>query len=159
MRRLSLPSAPPSRRLAPALLALLLAGCAAGLGGEDYPRGQARQAMKVRFATVESVREVQIEGTKTPVGSAAGAVIGGVAGGAVGHGKGSAVGAVIGAVVGGVGGAAAEEAITRQKGMEITVKLDGGEYLAIVQADGQENFQPGEKVRLIGVDSSLRVAR
>ncbi len=75
-----------------------------------------------------------VEGTKTPIGAGAGAVVGGVAGSTVGGGRGSVVGATVGAVLGGVGGAAAEEAITRQRGLEITVKLDSGRMIAVTQA-------------------------
>ncbi|MHB1437832.1 MAG: outer membrane lipoprotein, partial [Thiobacillus sp.] len=48
---------------------LLLAGCPAGLGGKDYSRSQARTVQEVRMGIVESVREVRIEGTKTPIGA------------------------------------------------------------------------------------------
>ena len=56
-------------------------------------------------------------------------------------------------------GAAAEEAVTRQDGVEITVKLENGEYLAIVQADDGENFQRGERVRLVDGGQATRVTR
>ncbi|MDR3055447.1 MAG: glycine zipper 2TM domain-containing protein [Zoogloeaceae bacterium] len=140
-------------------VASLLAGCASNLGGDAYSRDEARREMRIEFATVDSVRTVQIEGTKTAVGSVAGAAIGGVAGSSIGGGgKSSTVGAVVGAVVGGVAGSAVEEVATRRQGIEITLKLDNGEYRAIVQQDEGENFQPGERVRLIK-GSATRVAR
>jgi len=142
-------------------LPLLVGGCASNLGGSDYSRTEARRVMTVRFATVESVRMVRLEGTKSPVGSLAGAVAGGVIGSSLG-GRGptsSAVGAVIGAVAGGVGGSALEEAATRKQGVEVTVQLDQGGYLAIVQEDEGEGFQPGERVRLVGSGEATRVTR
>ncbi|GHU45496.1 hypothetical protein AGMMS50289_16830 [Betaproteobacteria bacterium] len=140
--------------------ASLLAGCASSLGGDAYSRDEARREMRVEFATVDSVRIVQIEGTKTSIGSVAGAAIGGVAGSSVGGGgKSSTVGAVVGAVVGGVAGSAVEEVATRRQGIEITVKLDNGEYRAIVQQDEGENFQQGERVRLVKGSSATRVTR
>ena len=81
---------------------LLLGGCAQGLGGGAYSRTEARRAMTVQFGTIESVRGVQLEGTKTPIGSVAGAAVGGIAGSTLGGGRGSAVAAVLGAVAGGV---------------------------------------------------------
>ena len=135
---------------------LLLAGCPAGLGSKDYSRSQARTVQEVQMGVVESVREVLIEGTKTPVGAGAGAVVGGVAGSTVGGGRGSVVGATVGAVLGGLGGAAAEEAVTRQKGVEITVKLDSGRMLAITQA-ADEVFQVGDRVRVLSGDGTTRV--
>ncbi|MDR1062471.1 MAG: glycine zipper 2TM domain-containing protein [Azoarcus sp.] len=143
-----------------AAASLTFGGCAAGLGGDDYSRTEARQTMHIRFATVESVRPVKLEGTKTPIGTAAGAVAGGVIGSSLGRGHtSSSVGAVLGAIAGGVGGAAVEEAVTRQDGVEITVRLENGEYLAIVQADKGENFRRGERVRLVGSGQATRVTR
>jgi len=106
---------------------------------------------------VESVREVNIEGTKTPIGAGAGAVVGGVAGSTVGSGRGSAVGATVGAVLGGLGGAATEEAVTRQKGVEITVKLDSGRMIAVTQA-ADEEFRVGDRVRVLSGGGTTRVS-
>jgi outer membrane lipoprotein SlyB len=135
----------------------LLGGCASGVGGKDYSRDQTRAVQEVQMGVVESVREVNIEGTKTPIGAGAGAVVGGVAGSTVGGGKGSVVGAALGAVLGGLGGAAAEEATTRQKGVEITVKLDSGRMLAITQA-ADETFQVGDRVRILSGSGATRVS-
>jgi outer membrane lipoprotein SlyB len=140
------------------LTTLLLSACAGGLGSGDYERGQTRGVQEVQMGTVESVREVKIEGTKSGIGSTAGAVVGGVAGSDVGGGKGQIVGGVIGAVIGGVAGAAVEEGTTRQKGMEITVKLDGGRMIAITQAaEEKEIFKVGERVRILSGSGVTRV--
>lgn len=133
---------------AAAAAALVLTGCPASMSGGAYSRDQARQVQQVQMATVESVREVMIEGTKTPVGPAAGAAVGGIAGSTVGQGRGSTVGAIVGAVAGGLAGAAVEEGATRQKGLEITVKLDNGRMIAVTQA-ADEQFRPGERVRVL----------
>ena len=150
-----------NQTFAVALLAassLLLAGCPAGLGSKDYSRSQARTVQEVQMGIVESVREVTLEGTKTPIGAGAGAIVGGVAGSTVGGGRGSVVGATVGAVLGGVGGAAAEEAVTRQKGVEITVKLDSGRMIAITQAADQE-FRVGDRVRVLTGGGVTRVTQ
>jgi outer membrane lipoprotein SlyB len=135
---------------------LLLAGCAGGLGSGDYERGQTRGVQEVQMGVVESVREVRIEGTKSGIGGAAGAVVGGVAGSEIGRGKGSVVGSVLGAVVGGVAGSAVEEGTTRQKGIEVTVKLDGGRMIAVTQA-ADEQFQVGDRVRILSGSGVTRV--
>ncbi|MDD3352211.1 glycine zipper 2TM domain-containing protein [Zoogloea sp.] len=139
--------------------AISITGCASGLGGGDYERTEARRVMSVRMGTIEGVRLVKLEGTNSPIGSIGGAAIGGVAGSTVGQGKGAAIAAVVGAVVGGIAGAAAEEGLTRKQGVEVTVKLDNGELLAIVQEDGGENFKPGERVRLLQDGRNTRVTR
>ncbi|MBZ0224242.1 MAG: glycine zipper 2TM domain-containing protein [Dokdonella sp.] len=134
-----------------------LAGCASGTGGKDYSRAQTRTVQEVQMGIVESVREVNIEGTKTPIGAGAGAVVGGVAGSTVGSGKGSVVGAAVGAVLGGLGGAAIEEGVTRNKGVEITVKLDSGRLIAITQS-ADETFQAGDRVRVLSGGGTTRVS-
>ena len=78
---------------------LALGGCASSLTGDTYSRDEARAVQTVRMGTIESLRPVKIEGTKTPIGAGAGAVIGGVGGSGLGGGRGSAVLAVIGAVI------------------------------------------------------------
>jgi outer membrane lipoprotein SlyB len=144
--------------IASLLTTLLLSACAGGLGSDDYARTQTRGVQEVQMGTVESVREVKIEGTKSGVGSTAGAVVGGVAGSEVGGGKGQIVGGVLGAVVGGVAGAAAEEGVTRQKGVEITVKLDSGRMIAVTQAaEPNEVFRVGERVRILSGSGATRV--
>jgi outer membrane lipoprotein SlyB len=135
---------------------LLLSGCAGDLGSGDYERGQTRGVQEVQMGVVESVREVKIEGTKSGIGGAAGAVVGGVAGSEVGRGKGAIVGSVLGAVVGGVAGSAVEEGTTRQKGIEVTVKLDGGRMIAVTQA-ADEQFKVGDRVRILSGGGVTRV--
>jgi len=146
-----------TRGLILAMLAALLAGCASSNSGDVYTREQTRQVQTVQMGIVESVRTVKIEGTKTPVGTATGAVIGGVAGSTVGHGKGSTIAAVVGAVAGGLAGSAIEEGVTRKDGLEITVKLDNGTMLAIVQ-EADEAFNPGDRIRVLEGGGVTRVS-
>lgn len=138
------------------IAATVLAGCAQGLGGGSYTRDEARREQNVRMGKVESVRQVQIEGTRSGVGPAAGAVVGGVAGSTVGGGRGSAVAAIVGAVAGGVAGQAIEQGTTRKNGVEVTVKLDNGALVAIVQ-EADEIFQTGDRVRILSDGRTSRV--
>jgi outer membrane lipoprotein SlyB len=137
-------------------VAVAVAGCAPSLSGGAYSRDQVRQEQTVRLGVVESVRPVTIEGTKTPIGAAAGAAAGGIAGSEIGHGKGAAIGAIGGAVLGGLAGAAAEEALTRRPGLEITVKLDSGGLIAVTQ-EADESFKPGDRVRVVSGGGATRV--
>lgn len=139
------------------LLTVLLAACASSNSGSVYSRDEARKVQTVRTGIIESVRQVKLEGTKSPIGTVAGGTVGGIAGSSIGEGKGSAIGAVIGAVVGGIAGAAAEEGITRKDALEITVKLDGGGLVAVVQ-EADEPFKAGDKVRLIESGGTTRVS-
>lgn len=140
-----------------ALAVLALVGCASSQSGSSYSRTQTRGEMTVRMGVVESVRQVTIEGSNTPVGTVAGGVIGGIAGSNVGGGRGSTVGSILGAVAGGVAGSAIEEHATKKQGIEITVKLDGGQYVAITQ-EADEQFHPGERVRILSGQGVSRVS-
>lgn len=140
------------------LLAAFLVGCASSNSGSVYSRDEARKTQTVRMGVVESVRTVRLEGTKSPVGTVAGGAVGGIAGSSIGGGgRTSAVGAVLGAVVGGLAGSAAEEGLTRKDGLEITVKLDSGTMLAVVQ-EADVQFAPGDRVRLLESGGTTRVS-
>ena len=139
------------------ILSLLVAACASSNSGSVYKRDDARKVQTVKTGVVESVRTVKLEGTKSPVGTVAGGAIGGIAGSSVGGGRGSAIAAVIGAVAGGLAGSAIEEGVTRKDALEITVKLDGGGLIAIVQ-EADEQFNPGEKVRIVEGGGTTRVS-
>lgn len=139
-----------------AVLSILVAACASSNSGSVYSREDARKVQTVKTGVVESVRSVKLEGTKTPIGTVAGGVVGGVAGGSIGHGAGSTIAAVIGAVAGGIAGSAIEEGVTRKDALEITVKLDGGSMIAIVQ-EADEQFKAGDKVRIVENSNTSRV--
>lgn len=137
---------------------LAISGCTSTLSGDSYSREEARTVQNVRLGTIESLRPVQIEGTKTPIGAGAGAIVGGVAGSTVGGGRGSAVAAVIGAVAGGLLGNAAEKGITRTQGVEITVREDDGGLRAYVQeVEPNQIFRVGQRVRILSVNGTSRV--
>jgi outer membrane lipoprotein SlyB len=133
------------------------AGCVSSKAGDVYTREEARRVITFREGVLVGIKEVKLEGTKSGVGVGAGAVVGGVAGSAVGEGKGAIVAAVLGAVAGGIVGAASEEGLTREKALELTVKLDNGENLIIVQGMGDDKFKEGERVRVVNSSGTMRV--
>ncbi len=140
-----------------AAVAVTLAGCAyPGRGGADYRGYQTRTEMSVRFGVVEGVRPVRIDATNTGLGSVAGATLGGIAGSSVGGGSGSAAAAVAGAVVGGIIGYNVEQDTNARTGIEITVLLDGGRYIAVVQ-EADEAFKVGDRVRVLSGQGTTRV--
>jgi outer membrane lipoprotein SlyB len=139
------------------LVGSLCMSCASSRSGNVYSRDQARQSQTVQTGVVNSVRSVLIEGTKTPAGTLAGGALGGVAGSAVGDGTGRALMTVVGAIAGAAAGSAVEEGVTRKQGLEITVRLDNGSVLAVVQ-EADETFQVGDSVKVLsGSDGTTRV--
>lgn len=140
-------------------LLAISAGCVSSKSGDVYRRDQAGREQTVRMATVESVREVLMEGTKSPIGTVAGAAIGGIAGHTMGGGRGSDVMAIVGAVAGGLAGAAIEEGVTRRMAVEITARLDNGKIIAVVQESAPYEFRPGDRVRIISSYGESRISR
>ena len=140
-----------------AVVLLGLSACAGSQSGSAYSRSQTRGEMLVRMGVVESVRTVTIEGTQSGVGVVAGGVLGGIAGSNVGQGSGATAGAVLGAVLGGLAGQAIEEQGSKKAGLEITIKLDSGQIIAVTQ-EADEQFHPGERVRILSGDGVTRVS-
>lgn len=142
-------------------LSAWLAGCVTGLQGDTYTQDDVRRVQTIRYATVEDVRMVVIEGKQSGVGTVAGGLIGGIAGSSIGGGKGSDIAAVAGAVVGGLLGNRAEEAASRKQGIEIILRMeDSNKVVAVVQEyDPTEVFQPGDRVRMMTVNGQTRVAQ
>lgn len=143
-----------------ALVALVgLAGCASqGSSGQVYREGETRRAQMIEQGTVESVRTVTIQGDTNNIGTIAGGVLGGMAGSNMGGGSGRAAGAIVGAIAGGVAGQAIERNASTRAGLEITVRMDNGTMRAYVQ-DADEQFRPGERVRIVSNGGVARVTR
>jgi outer membrane lipoprotein SlyB len=109
--------------------AAVLGGCAyPRYGSADYGPYGVRGEQSVRFGIVESVRLVRIQPPETGVGTAAGAVI----------------------------GQAIEQDANQRTGLEITVLLDNGKYIAITQ-EGDEQFRGGDRVRVLSGRGGTRV--
>lgn len=138
------------------LMLLTLTACPASLSGNVYSRHQARTLQTVDSGTVQSVRQVLIEGTTSNIGTASGAALGGIAASNIGAGRGAAAASIGGALIGGFIGAAAEEGLTRQMGLEIIVRLDTGRIVAVTQA-ADELFRPGQRVRVLYGNGTARV--
>ena len=112
---------------------LVSGGCASGQSGSTNERSQARGAQAQRAGVVDAVRDVQIEGSRSGPGALAG-----------------------GAVIGAIAGSAAGQGEARRPGLEITVRVDDGSRLAIVQ-EADERFTAGDKVRILSDQGVSRV--
>jgi outer membrane lipoprotein SlyB len=141
-------------KLAITLCALLLAGCAGG----SY-RTEPLPVEPDRGGVVEDVRSVPL-GDRG--GSIAGTIVGGsvgaVAGSGVGSGRGSQAASVAGAVAGTIAGNVLASGASTREGLEITVRLDSGRQILVVQG-GAESFKPGDRVRVVSDGRFVRVTR
>lgn len=143
--------------LACTVLVVLGTGCVSSRSGKVYSRDQARTTHTVETGTVEGVSEVTIEGTKSGMGTVVGGVAGGVLGSTVGQGRGATIGTAIGALAGAAAGAFSEEKVTRKAAFELTVKLDGGRTIVVVQ-EADVAFAVGDRVRAVtGPDGTIRI--
>ncbi|MFP4076865.1 MAG: glycine zipper 2TM domain-containing protein [Halochromatium sp.] len=134
--------------LAALTMVTLLSGCPASMSASDYSREQARSAQNVQSGIVQSVREVRIEGTKSGIGTLAGGAIGGVLGNQIGAGAGRTLATIGVGLAGAAAGSAVEEGTTRQRGLEVTVRLDNGRTVAVTQA-ADVSLVPGDRVRVL----------
>ncbi|MDB2384436.1 glycine zipper 2TM domain-containing protein [Endozoicomonas sp.] len=143
------------------LVVLSLSGCMSDLTGETYSRQEARHTQIVKFGTVAEVRLVKLEGTQSGVGTIAGGAVGGIAAGSnIGSGSGSTVAAIAGAVAGGVLGSMAEEKLTTKQGVELTIKLENGSYISVVQqVDPNAPLTQGDRVKVLSQGDASRVVK
>jgi len=140
-------------------VALATSGCEAPTSGATFTPAQAQQVMVIELGVVETVRTVTIQPGPTGVGAVAGAALGGIAAGSnIGRGSGAAAAGIGGAVLGGVAGNAAERRVTQRAGLEIGVRLDSGQLMSVVQ-DADQQFFPGDRVRVLLGNNSVRVTR
>ncbi|HSD74721.1 MAG TPA: hypothetical protein VLB75_08115 [Steroidobacteraceae bacterium] len=141
------------------LVTALASGCASSASSKVYPRHQAQQAWTVEYGKVADIDTVTIEGDRSYLGRAGGGYIGYEVGRAAVDGSGRGVAGAVGAVAGAVAGDAVEEHVTRQQGLQITVDLEEGPTVAIVQAADQ-TFALGERVKVLrGQRGAARVTK
>ena len=145
-----------TRAIACALAGAVISGCAYNQGSGDYRAYEVMGEQSVRFGVVETVRDVRIQPRNTGVGGTAGAFVGGIAGSHAGRGSGEIVGAIGGAIIGSVLGHNLEKAANEVPGVEVTVLLDSGKYVAVVQ-QADEAFRAGDRVRVLAGRNSTRV--
>jgi outer membrane lipoprotein SlyB len=139
--------------------ALLLGACAPQQRSDVYYAPQAMRPQNVALGTVEGVRPVQINAPNTGVGTVGGAAIGGIAGSTMGGSyNANAAGAIAGAIIGGIAGTAIEQSANKRNGVEITVHLDSGQMIAIVQEDVGDAYRPGDRVRVLSDGYTTRVS-
>ncbi len=129
--------------------ALALSACTIpGPTPDAYGRSQSARAYGVKYGEVAMVRSVPLPGRSTAVGRTGGTIVGAVVGSTVGDGVGQIIASSAGAVVGAVAGEHVEEAVTRKDGLEITVRMDDGAVVTVVQ-EATVEFVAGERVRIL----------
>ncbi len=135
------------------------AGCTFPSSGPVIPANQANQLQTTEPGTVVRVARVTVEGRRSNLGQYGGGVVGGAAALPAGGVKntGEALGVAAASVVGAVVGEATEEYLTRKEAEELTVLLEDGRMVTIVETT-QTGFQVGDKVHVIHRPAGAQVA-
>jgi outer membrane lipoprotein SlyB len=125
-----------------------------------YSPAQAMRPQTVELGFVEAMRPVRIGGSRSGAGAATGAFVGGVGGSFVGGSwEANVLGMIVGSIIGAFTGAAIEEGTTARDGVEVSVRLDSGALVVVVQDAAIDAFRPGDRVRVISDGVSARVSR
>lgn len=134
-----------------------LSGCATTQGPNNFTRSEAGRTQTVEAGTVTAVRDVTIQNEGSNVATATGAVLGGVAGNSMGGGRGRTATTVAGAAAGGAAGYALSQ--SSHPGVEVTVQLDSGRTIAVVQDGSSKQFRVGDRVNVASDGVTARVTR
>ncbi|OBU34286.1 glycine zipper 2TM domain-containing protein [Photobacterium kishitanii] len=136
-----------------------LAGCAANPYGNAYNVNDARQMQQIYYGTVVRTQAVTLNGNGNGIGTLAGGAIGGILGSGVGGGKGAEIATIGGALLGGFLGNEAGNQATKRNGVNLTIKMDSGRTVSIVQqVNPQVMFHAGERVQVnLSDDGTSRV--
>lgn len=111
----------------------------------------------VEYATVVSTRPIVIQ-KEGVIGSIGGAVVGGMLGSQIGGGRGQMIGGLAGVLAGASVGKAVDQNTSQEAALEITVQRANGQTVAVAQGADQ-NFAPGERVKLIQENGKMRITR
>ncbi|MDQ8188138.1 glycine zipper domain-containing protein [Pelagicoccus sp. SDUM812002] len=127
------------------MLALFLQGCASK-GYQTVPRTTSGKIQQVNSGTVVATRSVVIEGEAGYLGRTGGAIVGSAVGQTAGKGTGRTLAAAGGAVVGGIVGGMIEKELSKKVAQELTVDLDDGHTVVVVQEPKDIGFVEGDRV-------------
>jgi outer membrane lipoprotein SlyB len=125
----------------------ILTSCASP-SGKVYRSSQTQRQLSVFYGTILAVDDVTIAGSPSGLGTVAGGVVGGIAGNAVGAGHGRALATAVGVIGGALIGTGVERSANQHNGVELTVELDSGEVIAVVQG-ADDYYAVGDRVRIL----------
>ncbi|MCW8995200.1 MAG: glycine zipper 2TM domain-containing protein [Psychromonas sp.] len=136
----------------------LFIGCASNPYGDTYALGDTQKIQNVSYGVIIRTEPVNIEGEGSSVGTFAGAAAGGILGSNVGGGSGSQIAAIAGGLLGGVAGNKTAKSITKRNGVNLSIKLDSGNIIAVVQEVNPDMlFQVGQRVQVNIQGNTARV--
>ena len=136
----------------------LFSGCATNPYGDTYAISDTQQIQTVSYGVIIKTEAVSIEGEGSAVGTIAGAAVGGILGSRVGGGSGSQIATIAGGILGGIAGDQAAKGVSKRSGVNLTIKLNDGRTIAIVQeVNPNMRFRVGQRVQLNRQGNKARV--
>jgi|GEM_PF-144689 len=128
-------------------------GCASSGYTPKYSAASTGVAHTLEVGTVVNARRVIIDGQATWAGVYGGAAAGGAIGSALGTEIGGtslsrAVGGAGGLITGAIVGPKIEKKMSSQTGDELTIEMESGKMIVVVQQVREPEFYPGERVRV-----------
>ncbi|MDQ8203380.1 glycine zipper domain-containing protein [Pelagicoccus sp. SDUM812003] len=112
------------------------------------PRSVAGQVQRVDPGTVVATRTVEIDGEATYLGQSGGAIVGSAVGQSIGSGDGRILASAGGAVVGGIVGGMVEKELSKKRAQELTISLDDGNTVVVIQELEDVGFIEGDRVNV-----------
>ena len=130
------------------ILAALLYGCVSG-GYETVPRNSAGTTQTLDLGTVVATRNVMIDGESSQLGLYGGGIMGSAVGSTIGSGDGAVLASAGGAVAGAIVGQQVEKSLTKKLAQEITIEMDDGSTVVVVQEMKEPPFNTGDRVSVL----------
>lgn len=141
-----------------ALNLLTLSYANASLQPDTYERDAVQRVSNVLYGEIVSLKEVKIEGD-TKSGTIVGGLVGAAAGSGVSDSKPeSEIGAVLGGAIGATLGGNLSKNIRAVNGLQLTINMDDGRTISVVQEVGSYNFSIGDLVEVISTKGKTRVS-
>ena len=137
----------------------LFTSCAnPSLKPDTYDRDSVQKVSNVLYGEIVSLKKVTIEG-ETKSGTIVGGLVGAAAGSQVSDSKPeSEIGAVIGGAIGATLGGNVSKNIQSVEGIQLTINMDDGRTISVVQETSQYSFSIGDLVEVISTKGKTRVS-
>ena len=125
---------------------------------DTYDRDSVQKISNVLYGEIVSLKKVTIEG-ETKSGTIVGGLVGAAAGSQVSDSKPeSEIGAVIGGAIGATLGGNVSKNIQSADGIQLTINMDDGRTISVVQETSQYSFSIGDLVEVISTKGKTRVS-
>lgn len=125
---------------------------------DTFDRDSVQKISNVLYGEIVSLKKVTIEG-ETKSGTIVGGLVGAAAGSQVSDSEPeSEIGAVIGGAIGATLGGNVSKNIQSVEGIQLTINMDDGRIISVVQETSQYSFSIGDLVEVISTKGKTRVS-